>query len=435
MRLILAKLLCVLCVSTFAIGSGAAAEDTPPMSAPKPSPPKAAGTTFGIRPEWVSSPDLLAVMQRLHLTGVVPNRKGSLTFFRWTSTEPPRLAHLGLWGPQVTSADLARVAELRDLEYISLYETSVDDAGLAAIAGLPKLRRLAISPVCRFEKPGFGPPQWSYPFLPEQPDRPRITGRGLAPFSRLETIEELELLDARLTSSDLALLARWPKLSSISWPAPIDAAAVQHLNACPRLVGLTLGYREVAASEIEHLARSTRLRRLTIVHAKISDQLLQSFAQLAWLEELVLEDCELHDERLAHLRLPSQTKSLLLMRNAIRGPGVAHVAKFSLTTLGLEFNDLEDATLPELAALTKIGDLRLAYCRRITDHGIRKGVLQELPQLRRLNLRGLKQVTDAALDDLVRFTALEYLGLRETGVTADGIARLKQALPHAEVFK
>ena len=40
-----------------------------------------------------------------------------------------------------------------------------------------------------------------------------------------------------------------------------------------------------------------------------------------------------------------------------------------------------------------------------------------------------------SLDDLVRFQHLAHLGIRETKISADGVARLRQALPKTVVFK
>jgi len=378
---------------------------------------------------------MLAALERLHQAGVVEGRRGSLTFFRWSAAQPPRLAHIGLWGKAVDDELLGLTSQLPDLEFVSLYETDVDDDGLAALARLSKLRYLAVSPVCRYEKAGFGPPQWSYPFLSIRDGRPWITAAGLRPLESVATLEGLHLLDARLTSADLAILKSWPKLSTVSLPTPIDAEAVGHLAACPRLNQLTLGYREVTAAEIKHLAAWKSLRRLTLIHTRLADDALSALAGLETLEELRLEDCELTDDRLAHLRLAPQTKSLLLERNEIAGPGLAHLAKFSLETLGLEFNNLSDETLTHLPQLSTVADLRIAYCRQVTDRGIAGGTFERMPHVERLNLRGLKQVTDASLAPLSKLAHLAHLGIRETAISADGVARLKESLPKTVVFK
>lgn len=391
--------------------------------------------SFGIKPEWVTSPAMQSALEQLQKAGIVKERRGSLTFFRWSTGEPPRLAHLGLWGPQITNELLVHAKELPDLEFVSLYETNIDDDGVQRLARLPKLRRLTIAPICRYEKAGFGAPQWSYPFMSERADRPRITGRGLKALGAVSTLEALELLDARLTTADLALLQSWPKLSAIALPNTMDADAVAHLRACRRLNQLTLGYREVTAAELKQLAAWSGLRHLTLIHARLSNEALAALGELQTVEELQLEDCGLTDERLSYLRLGAQTKSLSLGRNEITGPGLAQLAKLKPIVLGLEFNNLADDTLDHLPQLTSVTDLQLAYCRNITDRGLRGGLLQKMTHVKRLNLRGLKQVTDAALNDLEQFRHLEHIGLRETSVSVQGIARLKEVLSQTEVFK
>jgi hypothetical protein len=202
------------------IAAGAVAAEPKPVAEPKPAATdakKAAPNSFGIKPEWVSSPAMLAALERLHAAGMVDGRRGSLTFFRWSDAKPPRLAHIGLWGESIDNELLGLASQLADLEFASLYETAVDDYGLAQLARLPKLRCLTVAPVCRYEKAGFGPPQWSHPFLPTRDERPRITAGGLAALGSVATLEGLHLLDARFGLADLAVLRSWPRLSQVGF--------------------------------------------------------------------------------------------------------------------------------------------------------------------------------------------------------------------------
>jgi hypothetical protein len=411
------------------------AVDKPDAKSKPATTPAGSGGQFGINHAGVTSPAMLDALNRLHAAGVVEGRRGTLTFFRWTNAEPPKLAHLGLWGSQVGNEHAALASSLPDLEFVSLYETNIDDRGVQAFAQLPKLRRLAVAPIARYEKSGYSPPQWSYPFIAERADRPRITAAGLRAFANVATLESLDLLDARLSSADLALLASWPKLSSLSLPNVIDTEAVRHLQTCSKLNHLTLGYREVSAEELKYLADWKSLRTLVLIHARLSDEALQALSKLDSVEQLELEDCGLTDERLQHLHGSKKLTYLSLKRNEIDGPGLVHIAKLKLRTLGLEFNNLNDDGLSYLPQLTSLEELWLAYCRGITDRGLRNGTLQTMTHLRQLNLRGLQQVTDASLDDLVRFQHLAHLGIRETKISGDGVARLKQALPKTVVFK
>lgn len=405
-----------------------------PASAEDRKRPASNGNTFGIKPEWVSSPAMLDALNRLQEAGTVAGRRGSLTFFRWSTTEPPKLAHLGLWGEKIGNEALGLTAQLPDLEHVSLYETNVDDEGVRALTRLSKLRSLSITPITRYEKAGFGPPQWSYPFLKLRDVRPRVTGRGVQAFAGSTTLERADLLDVRLVADDLAVLSTWPKLNSLSLPNVVDSATVRRLQDCKKLTSLTLGHRDVTAEELEQLTELPGLRRLTLIHAKLSDEALAALSKPT-VEELRLEDCGLTDERLRHLKGSPKLKNLILERNEIDGPGLRHLARLELQALGLEFNNLNDETLAHLTQLMTLERLSLSYCRGITDRGLRSGTLQSMKHLKQLGLRGLNQVTDATLDELAEFRHLEHLTIRETKISADGVTRLKQALPKTVVFK
>ena len=66
----------------------------------------------------------------------------------------------------------------------------------------------------------------------------------------------------------------------------------------------------------------------------------------------------------------------------------------------------------------------------VTDNDIK--VIVSLNQLQRLSLRGMP-ITDAAVDQLTRFQNLQYLDVRQTQISAQGLSRLKEALPSCEV--
>ena len=79
--------------------------------------------------------------------------------------------------------------------------------------------------------------------------------------------------------------------------------------------------------------------------------------------------------------------------------------------------------------------LFLEYCEKLTDAGIRTGVLQGMTNLEELRLRGMKKVTDASLDDLVKFGHLKTISVRSVGITNDGVERMKKGMPETHVFR
>jgi hypothetical protein len=390
---------------------------------------------FGIPSGGELSPELVDAIIRLREAGEVEGRRGSLTFFRWSTSSPPQLTQIGLWGPKIGNEHLALVRCMPDLEQVSIYETQIDDSGLQVVAKLTKLRSLNVSPVVRYEHGASGPPQWSYPFLPQRADRPRITGKSLLALAGMQTLEALDLRDAQLTTADLAALGVWPKLSSVGLSVKLDATAVKHLTACPRLAKLTLGGREVAAAELTALAKWPSLKLLLIENAQLRADALAALDLLPEVEELRLEDCRLKDEDLAQLRRPPKLVYLGLERNEIAGPGLAALVSWKLPGLGLEFNNINDKTLSHLTPLTNLENLGLSYCHGVTDEGIRSGLLQKMTHLKQLRLRGLKLVTDASLDQLVQFGHLEHINIRQTKTSPEAVERMKKEMPKTVVFK
>lgn len=394
-----------------------------------------ATTTADVKPAGPATPEMRTAMNRLNEAGMVANKKGSLTFFRWSSAQPSTLVRLGLWGAKIDNELLALTSTMPDLEAVSLYETNVNDDGIRSLAQLRKLRMLAVLPIERYEKQGFGPTQWSYPFIARRADRPRITGKALQSLASVQTIESLDLQDANLQSSDLALLASWPKLSSLGLPNVIDDEAVKHLQSCRRLHQLTLGNREITAPELHRLAECKSLRKLVLTCATLSKEALEALSRLETVESIELIDCGLTDEHLQYLHGSPRLNELALPRNEINGPGLVHLAKLKIKSLGLEFNNVRDETLQDLSQLTNVEHIRLSYCLGVTDRGIQSGTLQNMANLKQLALRGLKQVTDASIDDLLKLKQLEHINIRQNGISVEGCERLKQGLPKTVVFR
>ena len=421
----------LVCANLFLNGAGFAVGEAPPPAALKPVSPHQYNP-FGTPGE--TSPELLSALNKMSETGIITGRRNSLHLFRWSGT-PPKLTHLGLWGVKVTDELVPLTALMTDLEFVSLYETSVDNAGLEILLKLPKLRYLTLAPIDRYEKEGFGAPQWSYPEIPKNIDRPRVTGKVLMAVSLSPTLESIDLWDSLVESKDLAVLSGTPKLGALGLPNVIDEETVKLLQACKRLGNLTIGNREIAAVEIERLASWKGLRRLTILRSRLSGEVLEALSKLETVQELELRDCGLTDESLAHLKGSAKLTNLNLTRNEIRGPGLVSVGKLNLKSLEVTFNSLTDDTIQHLPQLRSLEQFNVSYNTGITDSGIRSGTMQGMTHLKKLELRGLKKVTDASYEDLVKFGYLTNLGIRETTTSVETVARLKAAMPKTDIFK
>jgi len=114
--------------------------------------------------------------------------------------------------------------------------------------------------------------------------------------------------------------------------------------------------------------------------------------------------------------------------SCLRIDGLEDVAP-NVISLDLSGTDLSD---DDLALLERFPHLTSMDASRTALNGTGLGALSDLAFLTRLNLYGT-QVDDAALDILTDFPALEAVYLWETNVSDEGVARLRDALPDAEI--
>ncbi len=91
-----------------------------------------------------------------------------------------------------------------------------------------------------------------------------------------------------------------------------------------------------------------------------------------------------------------------------------------------------DVTDSDLAALSRFPNLTSVDLSRTAVTGSSLEALANLPFLTRINLYGTR-VDDSALDVLAAFPALEGVYLWNTNVTDEGVARLRDALPGADI--
>ena len=360
-------------------------------------PPAVTTRPFGVAPAGITSPEMGEAVKAMDEASILPGQKNTITRMRWSDEPVPKLWFVGLWGPKVDDALMAMTSHTSDLWSVELHEPHIDDEGMRSLAKLPKLRYLVVSPIERYVKPGYSSVMYCFPNFTSAADRPRVTGKSIEAFADSATLESLELFDAVVSSADLRF--------------------------------------EITAEEIERLADWKTLRRLAITHATLSDAALEALSKLPNVDTLELLDCGLTDERLTHLKLPPKTATLLLGRNEIAGPGLVHLAGGKLQTLGLEYNNLDDDTIRHLPQLGTLKKLFLEYCEKLTDTGIRTGVLQGMTHLEELRLRGMQKVTDASLDDLVKFGHLKTISVRSVGITNDGVERMKKGMPETHVFR
>jgi uncharacterized protein (TIGR02996 family) len=365
-------------------------------------------------------------------------------------------------GGKLTSATLASLRGLTQLRELNLAAASLwnlEGTGLAPLADLPLLRRLAVGVSNR-------------------------SGSGLAHLHQLRSLTlhygVIVLHGGDLDWPDLKDVASLPNLEHLhirghdllrNLPVLGDAPALtalelsgglryEHLD---RLGGLTrlreLRMRDISAELPETwpavLAGFDRLAELTVTSARISPEGAAALADLPKLQRLRLtggpsltdaavalagvrslrelspkESSALTEEGFRSLcRLPNLETLELPGCNALRGPALRHLAALpGLRRLGLPRNDwLGEDGLTHIACLDLV-DLDLSSCHNLGDRDL--APLARMTGLKRLSLRYCRQIGNAGLNHLRGLKQLRSLNLREAGrVTVSGVERLRKDLP------
>lgn len=149
------------------------------------------------------------------------------------------------------------------------------------------------------------------------------------------------------------------------------------------------------------------IERVSLVREGIDDKFLARVSQLDELKVLLLCDTAVTDDGLTILSAFTRLDKLWIRSDVITNEGLKHVASLS--------------SIRELSC----------ECDQVNDTGVR--YLAGMRELRYLSLAGTR-VTDAGLMVLGELSHLETLSLYQTIVTADGVGRLKAALPCCQIY-
>ena len=338
----------------------------------------------------------------------------------WTATARlPQLNFLGLRG-DIRETDLARLAPLRQLQWLDLADCPHSAAGLAKLNCRRSLTHLDLTRV----------------------ELTADDGRLIA--SRFPKLQAMALGWVDTPDAALAALAELPDLellvltgggiSSYRQEGVVERLpSVSELVICDLLIGL---------GRISNLPRLRTLgqRRFATSHSHDPEIDRIELSDLPALAELDLRARHLKLSRVPELRAMSLANCTQLQLDrldeleslALSGGGCAAGALEqlrgcrNLRSVDVSFDaSVTDAALAPLSDLNALIDLNVAGCRNVSDRGLAS---LPAPRLERLNLRGTG-VTDAGVPLLAKFTQLRELDLRGTAVSQQAISALARQMP------
>jgi Leucine-rich repeat (LRR) protein len=250
--------------------------------------------------------------------------------------------------PGLTARDLASLEALTSLEALDLSYCAIDDAGLAAIAKLPALKRLrlrgsavtaaglqALASLTRLTELDLG-------------YCPGLDDQSASHLAGLTSLERLELPGCKgpqgmegaigLTDAGVSHLAGLTALTQLDLSGiPLGDEGVKKLATLKRLVALNLedtrvtdaGLTALSGLPIETLnlnrtraeggalAKLPRLKHVSVRELPASDHLARALAQASALESADFHGCPLSDSQVAQLKGSRSLKMLDLSKTRV----------------------------------------------------------------------------------------------------------------------
>ncbi len=231
-------------------------------------------------------------------------------------------------------------------------------------------------------------------------DHPTLHGVGAIGGSNYST-------RSQFAETGMAALATAPQLRAVGLvDCLIRDSYLKHLAGAQELRSLNLNGNPLTGDGLKHLAACAQLKGLSLASCSLTDEGLQQLPPLPDLELLNLFNNQITDGALLKLtkaRFP-KLRCLILSRTDVTAEGLARLA--------------------DLEGQLHIGELRL------TDNDL--GFLAHAKGIYTVSLFR-NRLTDDAIEHLAQLKHLQYLDVRQTGITEEGLQRLQAELPNCVI--
>lgn len=254
---------------------------------------------------------------------------------------------------------------------VNLRGSFVSDSDLDALAAIPTLESIDLS-------------------------HTRVTDLGLLKLKALQNVRELNLFYAELiTDEGLAVLRTWNRIARLNLRgAKVTDNTLALIAGKESIHTLDIGYAEVTDSGLQHLVKLKGLRELSFGGNKLTEVGLEVLRSLP---------------RLTRLDIAGKQR----------------------TDSGLWFVSITDIGVDPILSLAELRELNLAGTP-ISSKGLQR--LTGLQKLEKLNLFQAKRVNDDAAAYLAAMPALKWVDVKDTAMTAQGVAALRKARPGLSIL-
>ena len=318
------------------------------------------------------------------------------------------LEKVSFLGANFNDEYLAQLSELKKLKTIVVQNSEITVETLKMFATYPELisldlrRNLKLNNDAMETIPTFPKLEKLFVYYNS------LTNSGMNKISKSQT---LKVVDARgcngVTDNAVKYLVKLPKLEELYFRFEVSDGGVEHIKNSPTLKFIELQDCDMLTdASVAHFTAAPALTGLRIFRCKsFGDAGVQGIADMK-LERLELRDLNVGNDGVL----------------ALKAMGAETLKTVELS----ELPSVDEAGLNELLAAWKSPTSISLFTMPATDETV-KTIVAATPGVKNLTLRAV-QITDAAIDELIKLENLETLDLRENaGLTLEGMMKLTQA--------
>ena len=292
---------------------------------------------------------------------------------------------------------LHRIAKLKILRSLSLWNLGIVSESLCVLSGLPQLRALNLGKNWIGEKGAAVIASFNNLTSLELVSN-GITDKGVSSLAALKKLTYLGLGANGISDTGIAFLTELKKLTSLDlWGNGIGELGVAELSRLSHLSDLSLWGNHLGDEAALYIASLSGIIRLNLKYNHFGDDGASSLARMRLLNFLDLEGNNIGDEGAASLAALTNLSHLNLRRNKIGDEGVASLGKLTqLRTLYLEQNYINN--IEPLAELSNLISLRIADGNSLTCHSpeiVAKGDAGLFRYLKQAKLQGFDHLYEA----------------------------------------
>ena len=326
------------------------------------------------------------------------------------------LVSLDLYGARLTDAGIWHLANLKKLQRLNLLGATVTDDAAAVLGGLPELRELNVY-------------------------RSQISNVGLAKLQSLKNLQSLDVRYTRVSRGGIDDLRRALPNVRIDFQESSPQAASPALRQSKPVAATEAAVAQwIAKLGGKATVREGAIREVELSRTPITDTQLSHLASLKAIEVLNLETTEVGDLGVAALTPLTSLHTLNLSHTMLSSKGLLSVGKLTnlkrlnightlvetlqgieqlskLEGLSVSGNGVGDTALTSLAALSSLKELDLSYTE-ISDAGLKK-----LPPLQSLDLNAT-EIGDDGFEVLAGMSGLKQLRINYGRFTDKGVQRI-----------